>query len=272
LPQFTGRRALRGIILFAFLLPFAARAQQLATAAITGSVTDLSGKSVANAVVTLSNTRQGTERTYTTQGDGVFSFTTLEAAPYFLSVAPPPGFAAWRNPLTLEVGETRNVPIRLDVAGAQATVNVSGDAQQTIDTISSVVGGVIGASQIETLPLNGRNYLELAYLVPGIAPAPNFDPTKVNTVVISSAGQVGRGGNVTIDGADNNDDAVGGSLVNIPEDAVQEFQIATNRFSAGLGRSGSTVVNVVTKQGSNALHGGIAFYERDRAHFSLLPD
>lgn len=238
----------------------------MANATITGTVTDAFGHSVANVVLTLTNTRQGTERTFTTRGDGAFAFATLEAAPYTLSAAPAAGFAAWRASINLEVGDSRDIPVRLEVAGTQATVEVDGGAEpQTIDTTTSVVGGVVDAQQISNLPLNGRNYLELAYLVPGNAPAPNFDPTKTNTVVVSSAGQVGRGGNVTIDGADNNDDSVGGSLVNIPEDAVQEFQVATNRFSAALGRSGSTVTNVITKQGSNSLHGDLAFYERDRA-------
>ena len=132
----------------------------------------------------------------------------------------------------LEVGQNLNIPVRLTVAENRTTVEVTAEAQEGVNTTSSDLGGVIGARQIESLPLNGRNYLELAYLVPGNAPAPNFDPTKEHTVVISSAGQTGRGGNVTIDGADNNDDAVGGSLVNIPQDAVQEFQIASNRFSA----------------------------------------
>ncbi len=251
--------------LFAALLSFPSlQAQQSATGSIVGTVTDPSGTPVAHVPITLTNASQGTVHTFTTRTDGMFSFSTLEAANYTLSTPSSSGFAGWREAVSLDVGQSLNIPVRLDLAGNRTTVEVTSDSQLGVNTTSSDLGGVIESRQIETLPLNGRNYLELAYLVPGNAPAPNFDPTKENTVVVSSAGQVGRGGNVTIDGADNNDDAVGGSLVNIPEDAVQEFQIASNRFSAGLGRSGSTVVNVVTKQGGNSLHGGVGVYERDR--------
>ena len=246
------------------VFPFTVCAQQLATASIGGTVTDPTGSSVGGAVVTLTNVAQGTIRTFTTQRDGNFFFSTLPAARYNLSVASVSGFESFQQAVLLLVGQDRNVTIKLQPGGSHTQVTVTGDAQQSVNTTTSVVGGVINARQIETLPLNGRNYLELALLVPGNAPAPNFDPTKENTFLISSAGQVGRGGSVTIDGADNNDDVVGGSLVNIPEDAVQEFQIATNRFSAELGRSGSSVVNVVTRQGTNSLHGGVSMYERDR--------
>ena len=261
--QITLRRALCGLLLMTLLCSGVAMAQQLATASISGTVTDASGKSVGNVTVMLTSVRQGTARTFTTRNDGQFSFETLEDADYKLSAGGTSGFAAWERDVNLHVGQVLNIPVHLAVAGSSSTVEVDADTQG-VDTTTSVVGGVINAREIENLPLNGRNYLELAYLVPGNAPAPNFDPTKEHTVVVSSAGQVGRGGNVTIDGADNNDDAVGGSLVNVPEDAVQEFQIASNRFSAALGRSGSTVINVVTKQGSNAIHGGVAMYERDK--------
>jgi len=257
-------RSIAGALVCLFVLSVSLSAQQFGTARIEGTVVDRTGHTIPNVVVAITNTTQGTTRTFTTQSDGDFSFSTLEAATYSVTASSSSGFAPWQQTVVLNVGEQFALPIQLQVAGSQTRVRVSADSTEQINTTTSVVGGVINARQIETLPLNGRNYLELALLVPGNAPAPNFDPTKENTVVISSAGQVGRGGNVTIDGADNNDDVVGGSLVNIPEDAVQEFQIATNRFSAELGRSGSAVTNVVTKQGTNSLHGGVAMYERDK--------
>ncbi len=246
------------------LLVSGSSAQELASARIAGAVSDPSGQVVQHVTVTLTNLAQGTIRSVDTQADGSFSFTSLEAARYRLAVASPTGFNPYEQYVTVNVGQVLNVPVRLEIARGQTKVEVVADTPPAVDTTTSALGGVINARQISTLPLNGRNYLELSLLVPGNAPAPNFDPTKENTVVISTAGQVGRGSNVTIDGADNNDDAVGGSLVNIPEDAVQEFQIATNRFSAELGRSGSAVTNVVTKEGTNQIHGDVAMYERDK--------
>jgi len=161
----------------------------------------------------------------------------------------------------LQVGQDRQLAAQLAVGGVQETVTVN----QAVRTVTTAVDGVISAATIQALPLNGRNFLELALLVPGSSPTPLFDPTKTNSVLIASAGSMGRGSNITIDGQDNNDDVVGGPLLNLPIDAVQEFQIATSRFGAELGRSASSVINVVTRSGANTSQGSASIFARDDA-------
>jgi len=238
--------------------------QELGTTTLNGEVTDQQGLVIANATVTAKSTATGVERSTTTNRSGSFFINGLTPGEFLLEVSAK-GFAPQKSKVHLAVGQQADLRLQMKVQQEQTAITVDDEIGPGVNTVSSVVDGVVNARQIENLPLNGRNFLELALLLPGNAPAPNFDPTKTNTVLISSAGQLGRGGSVTIDGADNNDDVVGGMLLNVPQDAVQEFQSATSRFSAELGRSGSSVINVVTKSGSNTLHGSASFFERDKA-------
>lgn len=239
-------------------------AQQAATANLSGVVQDQTRAVVAGATIVATNSATGVTRQTTANDAGFFEITNLAPGAYSVKVSSN-GFAdEIFEKVILQIGQTQ----RLDVALHAANINVSGDpvySTPILDTTNSVVDGVIGSTDIQHLPLNGRNFLELALLVPGNSPAPNFDPTKSNTLVISSAGQLGRGGNVTVDGADDNDDVVGGAVQNVSQDAVQEFQIATNRFSAQLGRSGSSVINIVTKSGTNSYSGSGSFFFRNHS-------
>ena len=238
-------------------------AQQPATATLSGRVIDPNGAAVGGANVAITQKATGIQRETTTNDEGLFALTSLPPGEYELKVQHQGFKTVIYQSLVVEVGQNVSFNVALEV-GAVSEIEDFLGVEPLVDNVSSVVDRVINRYEIETLPLNGRNFLELALLTPGNSPAPNFDPTKTNTVLISSAGQIGRGGNVTIDGADNNDDVVGGSLVNVSQDAVQEFQIATNRFSAQLGRSGSSVINIVTKAGTNELHGSTSFFFRDR--------
>lgn len=256
--------ALAVCIVFLSLLSPCVSAQQAASATLSGRITDPNGAVIAGALVTATQKATGLTRQTTSNDQGLFVLTNLPADQYEVKIQAS-GFSVKELEATLLVGQDATFDATLSIANvAVAADTIASDQLAMISTESSAVDGVIAKREIENLPLNGRNFLELALLIPGNAPAPNFDPTKTNTVVISSAGQLGRGGNVTVDGADDNDDVVGGQLQNISQEAVQEFQIATNRFSAQLGRSGSAVINIVTKSGSNEFHGSGAIYFRDR--------
>jgi len=226
-------------------------AQQSGSATLRGIITDPQGAVIPNAAIKATLIANGTTRETQTNGDGAYVLSNLSPGEYEVRVEAQ-GFTITKlEGATLQIGQSQTLDFALEVGTLNIVLDGDFGGVPRIDTNSSKVDQVINAREIENLPLNGRNFLELALLTPGNAPAPNFDPTKSNTVVISSAGQLGRGGSVTIDGADTNDDVVGGAVQNISQDAVQEFQIATNRFDARLGRSGSGIINVVTKQGTN---------------------
>jgi hypothetical protein len=238
-----------------------ARAQQLAAATLRGVVRDPNGAVIAGVKVTATNTATGEARDAKTNDEGVYTLSNLRPGGYELKLEANGFKTSVNTGIMLQVGQTQAVDVQL--VPANLTVVIDDFFQPLlVDTNTSKVDRVIDEKEIENLPLNGRNFLELALLTPGNAPAPNFDPTKTNTVVISSAGQIGRGGSVTVDGADTNDDVVGGAVQNISQDAVAEFQVATNRFDARLGRSGSGVVNIVTKEGTNELHGSASAFFR----------
>ncbi|HKQ03952.1 MAG TPA: TonB-dependent receptor [Blastocatellia bacterium] len=252
------------IILLSILVgssaPLTALGQQ-AAATLGGRLVDPQGAVMVGVQVKATQKDTGFARETKTNDDGLFTLTNLTPGEYEVTFEFP-GFKKITRPATLQVGQAVTLDTTLQVEAITGDIVIADIP--LINQTTSTVDNVINRRAIENLPLNGRNFLELALLVPGNAPAPNFDPTKTETVLISSAGQIGRGSSVTIDGADNNDDVVGGSLINVSQEAVQEFQIATNRFAAEQGRSGSSVINIVTKSGTNEHHGSASFFFRDR--------
>ncbi len=241
-----------------------AAAQQAATATLSGRVTDPNGAVIAGAKLIATQKATGAKRETATNSEGLYALTNLNPGDYELAFEKEGFKKHLFTGYSVQVGQSLTRDVQMEIGQVSDSLDDLYSWEPLVNTTNALVEGVIKPREIASLPLNGRNYLELALLIPGNTPAPNFDPTKTSSVIISSAGQLGRGGNITIDGADNNDDAVGGPLINISQDAVQEFQTATNRFSAELGRSASSVINVVTKAGANDLHGSFSFFERDR--------
>jgi carboxypeptidase family protein len=251
------------MIIFCLGLPVSAR--QSATASLSGRITDPAGAVIVGAQVVVEQSATGFRREITTNSEGIYVCASLPAGEYVLTIKAANFPGSLKRVIMLRVGQSATLDASLSVSGpTEEAVNISSDSATSVNTSSSVVEGVVTSRAVQKLPLNGRNFLELALLIPGNTLAPNYTPSKTNAVIISSAGQFGRTGNVMIDGADNNDDTAGGPLQNVSQDAVQEFQIATSRFSAELGRTGSSVINVVTKSGQNDLHGSAALYWRDR--------
>jgi hypothetical protein len=239
-------------------------AQANVSAALQGTITDQSDAAIKGSKVALTSKEQGWTRTTDTSDTGFYSFELLPAGTYSIKVNAPGFSTAEAKDVVLQVGATTTQNFTLKPGAVSETIEVT-SAPALVDQLKMDVSTNITPQQIQELPLIGRDIADLAYLSPGVKSADSYDPTKNRYSILSVNGQGGRNVNVTVNGVDNKDNTVGGPVMQLPAEAVQEFQISTQRFSAVNGRSEGAAINVITKSGSNSYHGSAFGFFRDRA-------
>ena len=224
-------------------------AAQTTTSTIEGTVTDGSGAVVPGADVKVSGTTLASERTATTGANGLYRVTALPAGNYTVAISAK-GFATRTAALELTLNRVAIFDVMLQIQGVETVVDVS---SPMVDVTTSATGGTITPRQISELPVNGRNYLDLLQLVPGVAINRQVDPDsdRANPVLGERSGN----NNFLIDGIPNKDTVNGGPAQQFTQESIAEFQVLTNGYKAEFGQASGAVVNVITKSGSNAYHG-----------------
>jgi len=255
-------------LVFLFILAVTVSHGQNITATITGIVKDASGAVIPSAAIKATNT--GTQAAFSavSGSDGAYSIRTLPVGVYTVRIEAR-GFQPWEaRELRLQVNEIARVDASLGVASTTESVTVSA-AVVNVDTTSAALRTVVDQKRIEELPLNGRNVTQLLRLVAGVVADPRADVTSgttyPGTVPVSVNGGRANATNYVLDGAQNND-----LYSNAPNpfpnpDALQEFSVQTNNFSAEFGRQSGGLVNAVTKSGTNEFHGSAFEFVRNQA-------
>lgn len=237
------------------LLVYATTAMAQQTS-ISGTITDATGAVIPQAVVRLVQTGGGASRSTTSTSTGTYSFPTLAAESYRLRVEVP-GFTPSERTLTLLVGQSAVIDVQMQPASAAATVDVLAETVE-IDVNSSQVGGNVDPGRMTNTPLNGRNWMELSLLVPGVT---------VNAVSTAPVGNGNQGRfQINVDGQQVTQNAAGTGFgqPQYSREAMAQFQVITNRFDATLGRSAQLQVNAQTKSGTNSFHGsGYGYFRSD---------
>lgn len=236
---------------------------QVPTGTIQGTVTDPSKAVVPGATVSVKSKGTGAERKVTTDEAGKYQVPTLPPGEYEVMVTAG-GFKTGISTLTLQVGENISTDFELEVGQATETVTVTSEAP-AINTSDFKIDGVVNRKQIDNLPLNGRNFLQLAMLEPGVTVEavdnPGTSPNNFFRVSVAGASQAMT--RISVDGATINDRVTGGTAQNFSQETVQEFQISTFNFDASTSVTGVGSVNVVSRSGTNDFHGSAFFYFRD---------
>ena len=258
------RKIILAMIVLCALAAVEPAAAQQTTGNISGRILDTQGAAMPGVTVTGRNTQTGFVRTEVSDGEGVYRLTALPVGIYDIT-AELQGFSPFdRKGVVVNVSQTTDLNIELKLGGITESIIVGAETP-LVKTTDSSVGGVVDVTKIESLPLNGRQFANLAMTIPGVGLGYHSDPTKSTQYSPQIAGGNGRNVNYQIDGGDNNDDTVGGLLQLFPLEAIQEFNFITQRYKAEYGRSNGGVMNIVTKSGTNNVRGSWFTSLRDKS-------
>jgi hypothetical protein len=269
--RFAARFSLLGLVTVLLLSSTMLAQTTVSTGSIVGTVTDPTGAVISGAKVLITDKGTNHVITMTTTSSGAYASGALTPGEYVVRVEGK-GFKTFEGTIAVEVGVTASGNFKLQLGEAGQVVEVQATELQ-VNTEQATVQGVINTEQIENLPVNGRNFLDLAQLEPGvqIQDGGNFDPTKKGFSSISFGGRFGRTARIEVDGVDTSDETVGTTTQDIPQGAIQEFQIGESMLDLSTELTSSGSVNVVTKSGTNTYHGQGYYAFRDQTLDSNLP-
>jgi hypothetical protein len=243
------------------VVPFAAHAQ-VTTATVRGTVSDEQGAAIAGAEVTITNVDTAFSRTATTGGDGVYNFSDLPLGLYKIRATHAGFKSSEQTGITLHANDSLVINVGLKVGAISESVTVEA-SPIAVETTSGELSGLIQSSQVEGLPLNGRNFMQLLTLIPGVAPQESFSITNKGlkgASDVSISGGPSNGNQWLVDGANNNDTGSQRTILIYPSvDTIEEFKIERNSYGPEFGLAAGGQVSIITKSGSNQFHGG-AFY------------
>jgi Carboxypeptidase regulatory-like domain/TonB dependent receptor len=241
---------------------------------LRGAVQDMTGARIHEAKIVVKAVDSALRREAVSEDRGEFRLDDLPPGNYQIVVSAA-GFAPAEAGVSIAVSSVREVTVTLKAVAANESIQVQSEsssiATQAIDESSTVRGGVVGRQDLETLPLAARSFANIAYLVPGTEPVEPSDPTKARITAVSTGGSSGLNNELSVDGAENSDDWIGGFLQNFSPDAIEEFAVRTSNEDADTGWTTAGSVVITTKRGTNQWHGSGSFYDRQAALNARFP-
>ena len=258
------RLALAGLALTIVTLPLTVPAEaQFARAAVAGTVTDAAGLALPGVTVTVTNTDTGAVRTVATSASGRYVMNGLVPGPYDAVFTLASFRTVRREAMQLLVGQEATLDVAMEIGGIEETVTVTAEAP-VVDVSSKEIGSTVTTETMDVLPTQSRSFIDFAGLVPGVIPNVATGSTAADSIFVN--GQDNNNNSFNVDGANNDDDVIGGSAgaqTRTAIEAVQEFQILTTQFDAEFGRTQGGVINAVTKSGTNRFQGTGFYYRQD---------